>query len=334
MPQSAIFTSLRAAIEATRGTGVNPTRILEQTEFTHGPEVRTVRPRERRGSYFAFYRATAGREKHALTMGGNLSYNQAAWLGNMFFKGVTTGTGAGADKTYGFVPASATDDLKSFTMEWGYDTALSASQPGWRLPFVVGDKLTMTFDKSNDEGVTFAAEMHSPKAASQITAFGGSPTSLTTTAMSPVQTQVFIDAAGGTIGATADNYVQKATFELNHQWTDLDTLNQTTAAQDTFRVGERAFVLTLTRYYINDNELDRYFDKAMRKIRVKNTGPALGGSNYSTTLDCYAVLDTDGYRVGEIDGLMFEELKYVPLYDTTATTDHSFTVVTAETTIT
>ena len=332
MPQSGIFTSVRAALEATRGTALNPTRILEGTAFEHNPEVRTIRPRERRGSYFAYYRASAGREKHGLTLSGQLSYNQAAWLGNLFFKAVTSGTGAGADKTYAFVPSSATDDLKSATLEFGYDAALSASQPGFRLPFVVGDKLTMTWDKRADDGVTFAADFHSPKAVSQLSAFGGSPTALATTAISPVQTQIYIDPT--TIGTTEDDYVQKAVFELSHTWTDLDTLNQTSAAQDTFRVGARDWVLTLTRYGINDNELDRYFDKAVRKIRIQSTGPTLGASNYRQTVDVYGVLDTDGYKVGETDGLMWETLKYVPVYDSTAATDHSMTVVTAETSIT
>lgn len=332
MPQSGIFTSVRAAIEATRGTGVNPTRILEATSFDHTPDVKTIAPLERRGSYFSVYRASAGRERHTLSMGGNLSYNQLAWLGNMYFKGVTTGTGAGADKTYAFVPASATDDLKSFTFEWGYDTTLSATQPGFRLPFVVGDTLTLTFDKAADEGVTFNAEMHSPKAISQLSAFGGSPTSLSTTAMSPVQTAVFIDPT--TIGSTADLYVQKAEFSLPHTWTDIDTLNATTAAQDTFRVGPRRPTLTLTRYGINDNELDRYYDKAVRKIRVRNTGPALGSSTYLATLDFYGVLATNGHKHGETDGIIWETLIYEAVYDTTATTDHSLTVVTAEATIT
>ena len=333
MPQSAIFTSLRAALETTRGTGVNPTRILEFSQaFTHTPDVRLIRPRERRGSYNAYYRAGAGREKHAVTIGGQLSYNQAAWLGNLFFKSVTSGTGAGADKTYTFTPSSATDDLKSATFEFGYDATLSATQPGFRLVYVVGDTLTMTWDKTLDEGVEFSAQFHSPKAISQLSAFGGSPTALSTTTISPIQTQVYIDAA--TIGTTEDDYVQKAVFELNHQWTDLDTLNQTSAAQDTFRVGARDWTLTLTRYGINDNELDRYYDKAVRKIRIKSTGPVLGGSNYTQTNDFYGVLDSDGHVVGESDGIMWETLKYVPVYDTTATVDHSMVIVTAETTIT
>ena len=213
MPQSEIFTSVRSAIETVRGTGVNPTRILEQTDFQHSPDVATIRPMERRGSYFAYYRTAAGREKHGFTMAGNLSYNQLAILANLYFKGNLTGTGGAADKTYPFVPASATDDLKTATFEFGYDTALSGTQPGFRLVYAVGDELTLTFDKGSAEGVKYAAALHSPKAISQITAFTGTPSSLVSTAMTPIQVAVTIDAA--TIGTTADNYVETAEFKLN-----------------------------------------------------------------------------------------------------------------------
>lgn len=330
MPQSDIFTSLRAALESTRGTGVNPTRILEQTDFSHSPDVSTIRPMERRGSFFGFYRAAAGREQHELEFGSNLTYNQAAWLGNIFIKGVTTGTGAGADKTYAFVPASATDDLKTATLEWGYDTALSGTQPGFRMTYAVGDELTITFDKAAPEGVTFSANMHSPKAVTQIASFGGSPTALASTAVTPVQVQVYLDAA--TIGTTADNYVTSAEWTLTNEWTDLDTLNATTAAQDTFRVGARAWTLNLTRYKINDTELDIYNSKAVRKVRVRATGPSLGSTNYKIDLDLYGVYT--GYDNVSVDGLAMETLTLEPVYDTTATTDFSMTVVTAETTIT
>lgn len=333
-PQSAMFTSLRAAIETTRGTAVNPTRIIEQTNFDHtfgGPEL--VLPEERRGSFFMYYRAAAGREQHDLVSGGNLSFNQLAWLANFFLKGNTTGTGGGADKSYSFVPSSAADDVKTATFEWGYNPVLSATQPGFRLPYVVGTQLELTFDKTNPEGVTHTANWHSPVALSQITSFGGSPTSLTTEAMTPVQVAVFIDAAGGTIGATADNYVQTATFNTAQTWVDIDTLNGTTSAQATFKT-RREPGLSMTRYFINDNELDRYQDKAKRKIRIRATGPALGGSTYLATLDFYGVLDTDGYKHGENNGIIWENLVYRPIYDTTATTDHSLTVVTAEASIT
>lgn len=332
MPQSTTFTSVRGALETTRGTALNPTRILELTEFSHEPSVALIRPPEIRGSYFGRYRAAAGREMHNVSIGGpSLSYNQLVLLANVFFKTNLTGTGVGADKTYPFVPSSAVDDLKSMTLEWGYDTSLSGTQPGFRLPYVVGDELSITWAKSDLEGVKWSAKMHSPKAISQITTFGGTPTSIASTALSPTGTQVFIDAT--TIGTTADNYVTTAEFTLPHTWTDLDTLNLTTAAQDTFRASERVPSLTLTRYFINDNELDRYNDKAVRKIRVRTTGPTLGAGTYLATLDFYGVLDTDGHRWAEVDGLKMETLKYVNIYDATAAADHSLTVTTAESTV-
>lgn len=330
MAQSDIFTSLRAALETTRGTGVNPVRILEATEFSHTPDVATIRPMERRGSYFAYYRAAAGREQHAVEFGGNLSYQQAAWLGQVAILGITTGTGAGADKTYAFIPASAADTVKSATLEWGYDTTLSASQPGWRLVFGVLDELTLNFDKASADGVTFAAKMHSPKAAVELATFGGTPTALTTNAVSPTTVVVTIDAT--TIATTADNYVTNAEFVLSNEWTDLDTLNNTTAAQDTFRVGARAFTLKVQRYKINDTELNAYNAKTIRKIRIKATGPVLGGSFHSVAVDCYGVWS--GYSNDSVDGLVMETLTLEPVYDSTATTDFRMDVVTDSTTVT
>ncbi len=331
MAQSDIFTSLRAALETTRGTGVNPTRILEQTDFTHTPDVLTVRPSERRGSFFAFYRAAAGREMHSVEFSGNLSYQQAAWLGNIFIKGVTAGTGGAADKTYAFLPASATDDLKSATLEFGYDTTLSAAQPGFRLVHCVGDELTITWDKAATEGVTFAANMHSPKAkGAELTAFGGTPTALTTNAITPTTVQVYIDST--TIGTTEDDYVTNAEWVLTNEWTDLDTLNQTTAAQDTFRVGARAWTLNLQRYKINDTELNAYDAKTVRKVRIKATGPVLGGSFHTLTVDLYGVWS--GYSNDSVDGLAMETLTLEPVYDTGAATDFRMDVVTDTTTIT
>ena len=330
MAQSEIFTSLRAALETTRGTGVNPTRILEQTDFQHNPDVATVRPSERRGSYFAYYRAAAGREQHEVTFGGNLSYQQAAWLGNVAILGVATGTGGTADKTYAFLPASATDNVKSATLEFGYDTVLSATQPGFRLVYAVCDELTLTFDKASAEGVTFATTMHSPKAATQLSAFGGSPTALVTNAVTPTQVTAYLDTA--TIGTTPDPYVATAEFTLTNEWTDLDTLNGTTAAQDTFRVGGRTFTLAVTRYKINDTELDAYNAKTIRKARIKAVGPVLGSSNHSLTVDCYGVWT--GYENTSVDGLVMETLTLEGVYDSTATTDFRMDVVTDTTTIT
>jgi len=302
---------------------------LEFTEFSPTHDVMTIRPRELRGSLFGHFRAAAGRETAGLNISGNLSYNQLAWLGNVFVKAVPTGAGAGADKTYAFTPSSATDDVKSVTLEYGFDSTLSAGVPGFRQVYSLGRELTVTWDKSSQDGVTYSADLDSPKALSQITAFGGTPTQLASTAMSPNNTAITIDAT--TIGTTADNYAPSLTWTLSNGFTDLDTLNNTVSAQDTFRTGEWAWTAELTRFYVNDNERDRFIDKAVRKLRVVNTGPTLGATTYKATLDLFGVIE--GASWDKTDGLIMETLSYVPVYDTTAATNFSLTVVTSEATI-
>ncbi len=329
MPSSDVFSSVRAALETTRGTGVNPTRYLEFTEFTPTQDVMTIRPLERRGSLFGHYRAGAGRETNGLSMSGNLSYNQLAWLGSTFVKGVTAGVGAGADKTYTFTPASAVDDVKSVTLEYGFDTTPSAGTPAFRQVYALGRELTITWDKSSQDGVTYSAEFGSPRSASQVAVFGGTPVSIASTAMSPNNTAITIDAT--TIGTTSDNYAPSLSWTLTNGYTDLDTLNNTVSAQDTFRVSEWAWTAEVSRYYINDTERDRFIDKAVRKIRVVNTGPTLGAATYKSTLDLYGVITEATWD--RSDGLVMETLTYEPVYDVTAATHFSLNVVTAETTI-
>jgi hypothetical protein len=330
MPSAEVFSSVRAALEATRGTGVNPTRYLEFTDFTPTHDTMLIRPRESRASLFGHYRAAAGRTTGGVSFSGNLSYNQLAWLGETFIKAVGTGVGAGADKTYAYTPASATDDVKSATIEYGFDTSLSAGTPGFRQVYCLGRELNITWDKGSQDGVTFSADFTSPSGASQITSFGGTPTQIASTAMSPNNTAITIDAA--TIGTTADLYAPSLSWTLTNGFTDLNTLNNTSGAQATFRTGEWAWTAELTRYYVNDNEQDRFVDKAVRKIRVVNTGPALGGSTYRAQLDLYGVIENATWD--RSDGLVMETLTYVPVYDSTAATHFALTVVTAEASIT
>src|SRR5258707_1225656 len=60
-------------------------------------------------------------------------------------------------------------------------------------------------------------------------------------------TQVYVDPT--TIGSTADNYWIDASWTLSNGYKNLYTLNNTTAAQDTFRPQARSWKLEGTRYY-------------------------------------------------------------------------------------
>jgi len=323
-----ILTSLRAALETTRGTGVNPTRILEQTDFSYDPDLTVVRPEERRGSYENNYVSTIDRETGAVTFSGLTSYQQAAWLGNIFFAPVTSGTGAGADKTYDFIPSGTADNVKSTTLEWSYDTP-SAGQPGQRMVYAVGQSLELNFDRESNDGVNFSATMWSPKTVTDISAFGGTPTALTTNLLSNPSIFVYIDST--TIGTTLDQNVSGADFTLSVTWAPLNTFNQSVSAQDTFKT-ERDWSCVITRYAASNTEHAAWKAGTARKIRVKSTGPSLGGSNHSVQLDLYGVY-TD-YDEPSVGGVKFQQYTLSKQYDSGLGGSHKMIVVTDTTSIT
>jgi hypothetical protein len=325
-----IMKSGRAALESVRGTDLAPTRALYFDSAMHQQDVATIRPATLHGSYFAYLGASAGTELNSLEMNGALSFDDAVWLANTHIKAVASGTGGAADKTWTFLPTAGSDDIKSATIQLGYADGLGASQPAVKLNYCLGDELTISWDKSGDGTVSWASKMVVPMAATQISAFTGSAADRTLTLASCNTTVITIDTT--TIGTTADNYWQDVSWTLTNGYANLFTLNNTTAAIATFRPGPRTWKLTGSRYYQSDTEWDAYIAKTVRKVRIKSTGPALGGSNYSFQLDLYGVYT--GMTWDEKDDLGFQTFTLEGVYNVTATTDFSVTVVNADSAIT
>jgi hypothetical protein len=325
------FKTLRAGLETTRGTGVAMTRGIEFTTADHKQNIDTIYPEELRNSYEAHYAATAGAETNTIDVEYPLDFDAMAWWGNLHIKAVPTPTGAGADRTWTFVPTLTSDDQKSATVQLGYTDNIGATSPAVSIPYVIGDVLNINWNKSpGSPGVMCKSSLVSPKAASQISAFTGTGTYTTSELAKAQATVVTIDPT--TIGTTTDNDIVTADWTYTSGFVNLYTLNNTTAAQDTFRPNPLQWELKLTRYIRNDNEWDRYVDKAKRKIRIKTTGSVLGGSFYSVQLDCYGTLFDRS--VSETDGLGMEELTYRPLYDTSFGGTTQLIVVNDLTTIT
>jgi hypothetical protein len=325
------FKTLRAGLEATRGTGVSPTRGIEFTTADHKQTIDTIYPEELRNSYEAHYTAQAGAETNTIDCEFPLDFDAMAWWGNLHIKAIATPTGAGADRTWTFVPTLTADDQKTATVQIAYSDSLGASNPGVSMTYVVGDVLNINWNKSpGSPGVTCRSTLISPKAATQITALTGVGTYTTSELAKAQATVVTIDPT--TIGTTVDNDIVTVDWTYTSGYVNLYTLNNTTAAQDTFRPNPLSWELKLTRYIRNDNEWDRYVDKAKRKIRVKTTGSVLGGSFYSVQLDCYATLFDR--TTSETDGLGMEELTYRPLYDTSFAGSTQLIVVNSLTAIT
>lgn len=332
-----IFKSARAALEGTRGTDLTPTRLLYFEDGEFQQTVATIRP-STLGSYFAFRQgASAGTETNALTFSGVVTYEDLIWWANTHIKAVPAGVaGAGGEAaaiTWAFVPTGTSDDVKSATIQIGYTDSLGASQPAAKLNYCLGDELSIKWSKADDDGaVRFTSNMVSPTSLTQITAFTGSLSDRTVVPASANTTVVTIDST--TIGTTADNYWIDAEFTLTNGYQNLYTLNNTTSAIGTFRPNARTWKLEGQRYYQADTEWDAFIAKTVRKMRIKTTGAVIPTTTTakSITLDLYGVYTS--MENAESDGLGVQKFTLEGVYDTTATTDFSLTVINAVASIT
>jgi hypothetical protein len=313
-----VFTSARAALESVRGTDLTPTRIIYAEEFTHGQEVATIRPAERRNSYSPVFSASAGPERNTFGMSGRLSYDDAIWFGNLFFKAVASGTGGGDPYTWTFLPTNTSDDLKTATVQLGYADTIGASAPGIKLNYCIGQTLTLRWEKNDDGAVT--AQFLSAKAATQITAFTGSLTDRSVTLASCNNTIVYSDP-GGTIGTTADNNIIAVEWTVDLGPVPLYTLDGTTSAYAVYRPNHRTWTASITRQFANDTHWDDYVDKTEQKIRVKTSSTA----SREISLDLYGTYT--GREWADVDGIVTEVLTLEPIYNATATADHIFKVI-------
>jgi hypothetical protein len=325
-----VFQTSRAALEAVRGTNLTPTRILYAETMAHEQDVATIKPDELRNSYNPNYSASAGPERNALLYSGRVSFDDLIWWANLFLKGVASGTGAGADKTWTFLPTAASDDVKTATIQMGYSDTI-ATAPGIELGYCMGESLTLHFEKNDDGAVTFDARLISPEAATQITSFTGALSDRTVVAASANGTQLFADQASA-IGTTADSTFVSLDWRLNLGPVPFYTLNNSVAATNAYRPTWRRWEATLVRQFTSDLYWDDYSDKTVQKIRCRTLGPVLGGSNYKIDLDLYGVITSR--RMADVEGVITEELTLSQIYDTTAAADHQLVVVNATAAIT
>lgn len=330
-----VMKHMRAGLEAARGTGVAMTRGIPFSTGFHDQTIELIYPEQLRQSYHVNYEGVAGTETNSFEFEGPVGYNNLPWWLNLHVKAVASGTGAGANKTWAFTPASASDDLKTATIQYGYADNIGASVPAWSCAYVIGDELTLSWDKSpGNPGVTFRSRLVSPLGATQISAFSGTGTyTAETDGLAKANgTKVYMDAS--TIGTTADDDILSVEWTLQDRTVNLYTLNGTSAAEDTFRPEGWAWQARIRRYFRNDTEIDAYVAKTLRKVRVRTTGSSLGTGNYQITLDLYGKYNGDSRRIAEVDGLGIEEYTLVPIYDATATTSFSVEVVNDQSAIT
>lgn len=300
-----VFQSARAALEATRGTSLTPTRILYAEVFEHGQEIRAIRPESQTGTYEGFKQLpTTGVESNTFHESGRESFEDLVWHANMFFAPLGTASGtAGAAYTYSFEPSGTADNIKTATVQMGWTDTI-ATTPGVQISHVIGENLTLHWEKGDEGGVTFDATYLTAGTATQITAFTGSLSARTTTPMSSLTTSVSLDAA--TIGATVDTNVIAVDWTLSLSPVPFYSLNNSAGPTATYRPKHRTWTAQITRQYASGTEWSIYQTKALRKVRILSTA-----TNGTATVDLYGVYD--GPREwSEVDGIITEVLTLVP----------------------
>lgn len=321
--------SARAILEPTRGAGGTPTRLVY---FRPGggmlnQEVGTISPTEAWGRYAPYRRHYAGLERSGFSFAGDFTFEDAPWWLNLAEKGVASGSVTDTSAyTWTFLPNETADDLKSAAIQFSYADLLAIW--GGQLPGCIVNHLEVKFTKAvadAETGVSFTAEIMSAYGVAQITAFTGGLSDRSVTSAVGCGWQVFIDPT--TIGTTPDTKVTELTYVLDNGYQYRDGADNTCHAAEIVRAAPRTTTLTYQRYFSDKVELDAYIAKTTRKVRSIVTGALVGATTAKNTiqLDYYGVPET--HTLAATNGLIYANITLRPVFDTTLTSDHRWTVI-------
>jgi hypothetical protein len=323
-----VLQKVQGALESTAGTFVNATRKLYGSEITHERTIASIRPDFLDGTYNQSRAVYGGLETNAFTVTGPLSFDQSVfWLSGAI--GSASPSGGSAPYSWTFNAASTADTTRSFSVEyaWSDGGSLPAS---FRVPGNKVESLTINWIK--DEAINFEANIVSFKAMTQGTALSASPSDTVEVHALGVNTTVYIDASAGTIGTTADSNVALASLAITNGFATRFGLDGSTVGRALNRSEKTEAVLTLTRHFTNDTELDAFEAKSLRKIRIVTSGPSLGGGTYEITTDFYGVIDE--ITQADVDGSVAQEITLRPYVDgSTVTVPFSVVVKNNQSTI-
>ena len=294
---------VQAAIEAARGTAIAATRktyaagsgtFERPLAFVNMPN----------GTYDARTIPVKGRGAGSFSITDVATFEDLPfWLEGMLKGSVTptADTGTPPAETWDFVPSAATDDLASYTLEWG--------DPGnaYQIPQFLIDSWTIRGDPDNANEPAWMVEAQGPTLAWVPHAFTGSLTDRTTEIIKAAGTKIYLDDAGGTIGTTP----------LNGQlisWSVTGNINRhlKAFAEDEFGPapgrsgrGDRTVDMQLVLEFFDDVEYAHYRDTALvqRLIRLERSGTQIHDTPTTPKL-----LQIDGagywgsYSLGDRDG--------------------------------
>lgn len=305
----------QAGLETTRGTNVAATRKV-YAQITPSYDRPLMDFMDTTGTYFDRRRVAYGREKVSFSAVDIATFEDLPWWMGLGLKGGVTGSGSGSTGyTYAFSPSSATDDLKSITLEFG--------EPG--NPYESGQVMVQSWtlrgdaDNDNEPGWMFDASLIGRDWAT--TTFTGSLSDRSTEVILARGTKIFVDDAGGTIGTTQltgklINF--SITCDLGLHYKAFMEDESTYAAN---KVGRGALRVNgqFTFEFDSDTEFAKYRAAAgsQRLIRISREGSTIATTYKKTAqVDLYGYWNS--YSRGDREGNLTATFGFAGFYDATA----------------
>lgn len=310
-----VFTYANFGKETTRGTPVAPTRQF----YAEGTGVLAVdaglnfHEGENAGVRTRIRRATQTIEDVNLkirTVSG-VGYDDLV-IPFSQLKGGQTGTGAGADKTWGFSPSmTGANSPESYSVDVGDDIqnwrVQYAMCKSWKLAAALGDVTSLEMElfgqravkgtkasPATNTAIKIPGDLWTIKFASSIAGLAGAS----------VQTNFLIDwELDVDTGLVWRHYMDGNLYGAQHVETDIAATLSMTVESTALAVSE-------------------FYDKALAQtldfIRLRATGPALGGTNYQASIDLPVLYEVPEPIGAEDQGVNLYKVKAHLAYDPTS----------------
>jgi hypothetical protein len=274
-----ILLKAQAGVESTRGTNVAATRKV-YAQITPSYTKALMDFSDTTATFFDRRRPAYGREKIAFSAKDICTFEDLAWWAQFFVKGGVTGVadaGTPIAYTYTYAPSTATDDLKSMTLEF------NESGNPYETAQVMVKTATLRMDADNDSEPGWMIDLELMGRDWATTTFTAALTDRATEVILARGTKLYIDAAGGTIGTT-----QKTGSLINASITFDTGIHYKAFAEDITgyapnKVGRGAYRVDaqFTFEFDSDTEFANYrsTDAVPRLIQLQRDGTQIHGSS-------------------------------------------------------
>lgn len=341
------LTTLRGALGASEGAATTPTRYLypgvpDNVDLSDIQQFETIEDRVAWAKRDGLRALVNGVENNTVRFNNVPATPEDTGFYLSTIPGIVSGAGTGAGTptttdtsayTRTFTPSQT---VTAYGATGGYDLHLQVgftdliSTVGWSIPGLRNTDFTLAFTKrasGTDTGCMWSGVWQTPKTATQITAFTGSLSDRTQTLATGNMFYAYVDSAAGSLGGTADTNITSGIFQVvqNPAWHDGA---DGTGLHTSMHFPEQWMsMLTVVRKFSDTTELAAYKARTRRAIRLKNEGALIGAVSAKNTIQLDFVGDYQTHRHTWVDGILYAELVYLGVYDSTLTASWKATTI-------